>query len=291
MQEITSLITIKQLPVIVDELHAVKATIQERVDNALSLVCTEDTYKEIKKVRSDLNKEFQALEQRRKEIKEQVLAPYKDFEGVYDECAGSLYKSADVKLGEKIREVEAGLKAQKEADLESYFAEYRESLGIAADFVALPAARIKVGLSDSKVSLHRQAAEFLDRIHKDLQVIDSYADREEIMVEYAKTYDLSNSLLIVDSRHKEMERERQRKEEQKARQEAAAAAAASVQQVVAEETMLQTPVARPAPVEEPIFDPFPKPAVYKATFTVTATLEQLKALKSYLIDGGYEYEC
>ena len=131
------LIVVRQLPVIEDQLLAVKESIEARVKDALSLVCTEDTYKDIKKIRSDLNKEFQQLESRRKEIKVQILAPYEKFEGVYRECAGDIYKNADIKLGEKIREVENGLKQQKADDLEKFFAEYRESLGLPVDFVKL----------------------------------------------------------------------------------------------------------------------------------------------------------
>lgn len=43
-----NLIVIKQLPVIEDQLQAVKKSIEERVELALSLVCTEETYKDIK---------------------------------------------------------------------------------------------------------------------------------------------------------------------------------------------------------------------------------------------------
>ena len=65
----TELIVVTQLPVIEDQLQAVKATIEERVKTACSLVCTEETYKEIKKIRSDLNKEYLELEKRRRKSK------------------------------------------------------------------------------------------------------------------------------------------------------------------------------------------------------------------------------
>ena len=107
-----NLIVVKQLPVIEDQLLAVKNSIEERVATALSLVCTEETYKDIKKVRSELNKEYAELEKRRKEIKGQILAPYESFEGVYKECAGDMYAKADRELGAKIKEVEDGLKQQ-----------------------------------------------------------------------------------------------------------------------------------------------------------------------------------
>lgn len=282
------LIVVRQLPVIEDQLLAVKESIEARVKDALSLVCTEDTYKDIKKIRSDLNKEFQQLESRRKEIKVQILAPYEKFEGVYRECAGDIYKNADIKLGEKIREVENGLKQQKADDLEKFFAEYRESLGLPVDFVQLSDAGIKIGLSDSKVSLHRQASEFLDRIDSDLKVINTQEHRDEILVEYTGKFNLSAAMLIVDNRHKMIAAEKARQEEIKARQQAAQAAAQAVQETVQAETpaAIQPPVKTPDPESVPA-----APVMYKATFTVTATIDGLKALKQFLNEGGYQYEC
>ena len=283
----TDLIIVRQLPVIEDQLQAVKASIQERVDTALSLVCTEETYKDIKKVRSELNKEYQDLEKRRKEIKSQIMAPYEKFEGVYKECAGDLYAEADRQLRDKIAEVEDGLKAQKAADLESYFAEYRESLGLAADFVTLAAAGIKIGLSDSRTSLHKQAAEFLDRISSDLKVIDTLESRDEVLAEYNGKYNLSAAMLTVENRKKMIEAERRRREETEARR------AAIQQQAQAIQEAVQVPAAVTAPVKAPEREPDPEqatPAVYKVTFTVTADLEKLKALKAFLNEGGYTYE-
>ena len=278
-----NLIVVKQLPVIEDQLLAVKNSIEERVATALSLVCTEDTYKDIKKVRSELNKEYTELEKRRKEIKGQILAPYEQFEGVYKECAGDMYAKADRELGAKIKEVEDGLKQQKADDLAAYFAEYRASLGIDEDFVALNAAGIKIGLSDSRTSLHKQAAAFLDNIASDLKVMETMEYRDEILAEYKGNYNLSGAMLTVDNRHKAIEAERVRREQLKAQQEAAQAAAQAVKQVVQDET--PAAVAAPVKVEQPA-----EPTMYKTTFTVTATIEGLKALKAFLIEGGYKYE-
>ena len=49
-------------------------------------------------------KEF---EERRKEVKEKVLAPYLQFEEVYKVCISDKYKSADKDLKEKIGSIEA----------------------------------------------------------------------------------------------------------------------------------------------------------------------------------------
>lgn len=287
-----NLIVIKQLPVIEDQLQAVKKSIEERVELALSLVCTEETYKDIKKVRSELNKEYQELEKRRKEVKNQILKPYESFEGIYKECAGDLYARADNQLRQKINEVEDGLRKQKEEDLAKYFAEYRESLHIAEDFVSLDKAGIKIGLSDSKTALRKKASEFLDRIASDLQVIETLESGAEVMAEYRKTYNLSGSMLIVDERHKAIEAEKARREAALAAMEARnaeeAAAAAAIREAIQQE-------APPEAVSAPVQMPDPETAVsqepiYSTTFKVTANLEKLRALKNFLTDGGYDYE-
>ena len=286
-----NLIVIKQLPIIEDQLQAVKKSIEERVETALSLVCTEDTYKDIKRVRSDLNKEYQELEKRRKEVKAQILKPYEQFEGIYKECAGDLYARADAQLRKKINEVEDGLRKQKEEDLAAYFAEYRTSVGIEADFVSLDNAGIKVGLSDSKAALRKKAAEFLDRIASDLQVIATLETGAEVMAEYRKTYNLSGSMLIVDERHKAIEAEKARREAALAAMEARkaeeAAAAAAVQEAIQQEA----PEAVSAPVQmaDPETEVSQQP-IYSTTFKVNGNLEQLRALKKFLTDGGYDYE-
>ena len=66
------LIIVKQLPVIEDRLDEAYALVQERLETMSSLVVTEDNYKELKKTRADLNKEFADLESLRKKVKEAV---------------------------------------------------------------------------------------------------------------------------------------------------------------------------------------------------------------------------
>ena len=286
VEQNTELIVVTQLPVIKDQLKEVKGRIEERVNNALSLVCTEETYKQVKQVRAELNKEYTELEERRKEIKAQILKPYQDFEAVYKDCAGDLYKAADFQLRDKISEVENGLKAEKEADLEAYFSDYRTSLGIDADYVSRSDAGIRVGLSDSRKSLHEQAAAFLDRIKADREVIDTLAHGDEVGVEYRKNgFKLTDAMLIVENRHRAMEAEKARREQARAAEEAAKAAAQHVQEVAKEET-LSAPVA--APVAEPI--PNEAQVVLTCTFTVKATREKLVALRDFLVEGGYDFE-
>ena len=63
------LIVVRQLPIIEEQLRTVRNTIQARVAAALDMECNEETYKEVKKTRSELNAQFRALEERRKAVK------------------------------------------------------------------------------------------------------------------------------------------------------------------------------------------------------------------------------
>ena len=63
------LIVVKQLPLIEEHLKELSAEINEKVESAKSLICTEETVKEVKQVRADLNKDFKELETQRKLVK------------------------------------------------------------------------------------------------------------------------------------------------------------------------------------------------------------------------------
>ena len=116
-------ITLKQLPIIEEHLQLVKAGIETRTKNAMQLVCTEETRGDVKKIRTELGKEFASMEEQRKRVKEAIMEPYNQFEAVYKDCISDPYKKADSELKRRIDEVEAGLKADKVKAVQSYFDE------------------------------------------------------------------------------------------------------------------------------------------------------------------------
>lgn len=288
------LIVVRQLPVIEDQLRTVHDTIQARVSAVLEMECTEETYKEVKKARSELNAQFRALEDRRKEVKAQIEAPYKKFELVYKACAGDLFAQADKQLAAKIAAVESGLKQKKADAVRAYFDEYRDSLGIPADLVSYDRAGIAVTLSASAKSLKTQAKDFLDRIGGDLVLIDTQEHKDEILVEYRKSLNVSQAVTAVTNRHAEIERQRRMREEMAATADQQRAAEKTVQRAVeatAPQPVKEEPAAmvKPPVVVERTVDAEP-PKKYSTAFRVTGSLDQLKVLKKFLVDGGYEYE-
>ena len=104
------LIKVVQLPVIEEQLRSMKEAVDKRVEEALSLVCTEETIQTVKSARAELNKEFQALEEQRKEVKKAVLGPYERFEAVYKECVSDAFKTADAALKGKVEATEREIK-------------------------------------------------------------------------------------------------------------------------------------------------------------------------------------
>lgn len=270
------IIVVRQLPEIEERLQEIKVDVSERVNQAMSLVCTEETIQTVKKIRADLNREFKGWEEKRKEVKEAVLTPYNNFEAVYRDCITDIYKRGDADLKSKIDSLEDELKAQKTAEIREYFDEYRASKNI--DFITYENADINVTLSASMKSLKEKAKAFIDRVCDDLNLIDTQEHKDEIMYEYKRFLNVSLAITTVVTRHKALEEEKAREAERKAREEAAKAAAEKVAAVA--ETL--TPPTVEFPIEEE--------KVFTVVFKVKGTKSQLKAVKEFLTNNHYEFE-
>ena len=131
----------------------------------LALACTEATYKDVKKARAELNKEFQDLEARRREVKKAILAPYEAFEKLYKECAADAFTKADAELKAKIDSVENSIKGAKRDEIVAFYNEYRASLNIPEDIAPFDRCGINITMSDSLKKLQGQASLFLSLIH------------------------------------------------------------------------------------------------------------------------------
>ena len=283
MSNTAELIRVVQLPEIEEHLQSIKVAVTQKVNDALSLVCTEDTVKSVKAVRADLNKDLKDFEERRKAVKKAIMSPYEQFEAVYKECISDTYKKADIELKAKIDSVENELKEAKRTEVEAYFEECSKSVGV--DFVKLSDLNLNITLSASVKSLKRQVKEYFDKVIQDLALIATLEHTTEILVEYRKTLDVSDAVLTVQERHKAIAEQEKRNAEKSIIAEKQAETVEKVEKAVRESVTeeISAPEVEEAPPEgnEP---------VYEATFRVTGTLAQLKALKKFLKDGGYQYE-
>ena len=272
------LIVVKQLPIIQEQLKQLSEEIDRKVENAKSLVCTEETVKEVKQVRADLNKEFKELEVQRKTVKEQILAPYMKFEDIYKTYIADKYKSADIDLKQKIDNTENELKKQKEQEIREYFEEYRIANDI--DFVTFEQANINITLTASKKALKEQIKKFIDEIVDDLKLIETQECKEEIVVEYKQSLNVSKAIQEVANRHKLLEEEKKRKEELK--EKLVQQMSEEADRVIKEDN--QSQVLEAPKVEKKDEE------ILTLKFTVRGTRAKLKELKKFLEDGGYDYE-
>ena len=270
---------VKQLPEIEERLELIKEDVTERVNTAMSLVCTEDTVAEIKKIRAELNKEYQTFEEQRKAVKKAVMTPYEQFEDKYKECITTVFKKGDADLKSKIDDVENTLKEEKAAEIKAYFEEYLASKNI--DFVSFENAGISVTLSASKKSLKEKAKAFIDRVCDDLNLIDTQIYKDEILYEYKQNFNVSAAITKVANRYKAIEEARAKEEERKARAEAEKKAAEKVETVVEALT---------PPTLEPIAPPVEEEEILTLRFTVRGSRAKLRAVKEFLNNGGYDYE-
>lgn len=278
-------IRVTQLPIIEEHLRTLSAEIDEKVNLAVSLVCTEDAVKEVKKVRSELTKQFAELEEQRKAVKNAVMEPYNSFQSVYDEFIGNKFKAADSTLKAKIGEVEGELKNKKETAVKEYFDEYKKAVDV--DWLTFDMAGLNITLTVSEKKLKEQAKEFVDRVAADLSVISMQDNSTEILCEYRRTRNLQQSIQTVKDRQEQLARMVEAEAAKKAAAIEREERAAEVQRVV---EISAPKVELSAPKVEKKEEP-KKIQMYTATFKVKGTLEQLKGLKSFLEERGIKYEC
>lgn len=274
------LIIVKQLPQIEEHLKELSIEIDKKVENAKSLVCTKENVKAIKQVRADLNKKFKEVETQRKAVKEQILAPYMQFEEVYKTYISEKYKSADVDLKQKIDSTENELKRQKEQEIKDYFEEYKTANDI--DFVTYEQAKINVTLTASKKSLKEQAKSFIDKIKDDLKLIETQECKEEILVEYKQNLNVSRAIQEVANRHKLLEEEKRKQEEK------VVTIVSNENHEITKESHEQLEQVFNKPLERP--EEQKQEPILTLKFTVKGTRTKLKELKKFLEDGGYDYE-
>ena len=278
MENTTELIQVVQLPVITEKLELIKKQIESAVEYVLSLDCNENTYKEIKKLKAELNKQYLELDEKRKQAKKAVLAPYNEFEAVFNKYVRDVFKPAEKQISERISSVENSLKAAKKKEIEEHFNEYAKSIGI--DFVSFERLQLNITMSASLKSLKKQVKEFLDNVIQDLAPIATQSHSPEILIEYRKSLNASQSILAVQERYRALEELEAKKAESEAEAAQQAEAIKKVDEAIQEFSAPQTEEAM-SEENEPI---------YETIFTVRGTMGQLKALKAFLKEGGYDYE-
>lgn len=202
-------IKLVQVPVIQHKLVEVGASVTKRIEelNLPNLIATDDTIKSLKDLRAELNKEFDNYESQRKALKQAVANPYVEFETVYNSEISGKYKQAVDLLKDKIAVFENNVKAEKKANIESYFRELCEASKI--DFLKFEHTGLEINLSTTEKAYKEKCADFVNRVADDVILIQGIEYPAETIAEYKKTLNASKAITIVRER---MEAERLEKE-------------------------------------------------------------------------------
>lgn len=193
-------IVLKQSPIIVHTLEKVGAKVTERIDslNIQNQVVTEETVKALKDMRATLNKEARDFETQRKAIKDAVLNPYSEFETTYKAEIIDKYKKADDLLKTKINEFELKIKQDKKTKLTEYLNEICAVEEI--DFLTFDRLGLDINLSTTEKKYKEQINDFISKVKDDINLIMTETYSAEILVEYKKSLNASQSTLTVRQR-------------------------------------------------------------------------------------------
>lgn len=291
MEQSLQVITLRQLPIIEEHLQLVKEKIEARTNQVAQMAVTEETRADAKKMRTELRKEFDAMETQRKRVKADIMAPYEHFETLYKEYVSEPYKKADAVLDGQIKELERGIVERKTAEIKDYFAELCKANNL--DWLKYEQLNLKVGLSTTVSGVKTAMTATVLQIAADAAELSQNADAAELLVEYQKSLNMALALSTVRARHEQIELQKQQDAERRAALEQQQAAEEKVQQAIEEAQHDAAPPVEEvsAPEEETTTEaPIAAQDVYEVKFTVRGTIEQLKKLKQFILQEDMSYD-
>ena len=284
---------IEQLPKITEKIKEVGAELDKRLNdlNLGALVCTEETRKSIKELRTKLGAELKDFESQRKSIKTKINEPYEIFNKTYEQEIKAKYQQADLTLKEKIDEVENGIKNKARNLAIDFFNEYKASKTIIKDnYLSFEELNLQIGLDGltdkgALVKKYKDAIiEKVDNVERDIETISTMEHKEEILAEYLKHKNLSLAIKEVNNRHvilAQVQRDYEVVVEQKAQEE-----------IVTEKVdeVLSAPKEEQTTIDDFMEEKETSEELLEAKFKVITSEENLKYLVSVMKERGMKYE-
>ena len=275
--DIESIVSIKQMPQIFYALEEVGKELEIELKKIDGMPCNEDTKREVKKIRSNVNKTLENFESKRIQIKEKLLEPYNLFNEKYQEEIKDKLENASIQLTNKINDIEQEQIANKTLELIDFINEHIESRHLETILNSshvIDLAPLKINLSNSLKSLKEKALDFIERVANEVALIkleEKYS--EEILHDYMQNdFDYASSKLFVLNRHKEIEQIKNNNQ--------------SVENVIERENKIVEVIDEVMTPIEVIEDD----EILQCTFTIKTTKEKIVLLKKFMKENGIEVE-
>ena len=257
----------------------VKAWLSEVMQKYDGLVVTPESIKSAKEDKAKLNKLRTALEERRKEVKRDYLAPYMKFEEKYKEILALIDKPISA-IDTQIKALDEQEQQEKFTKIGQYFQEITKDLGfsVVLDKIIDPKWRNKTNPIEKICNALFERVEGIRADYAELQ--QYYSDSPHytaIMNTYMQGYDKACALAYAAAL---IQQEQRRQEAQRA---------------------AQQPVREPEPTPPPVYDPTPEPPVQQpvqaqnepritGVFRVTGTRQQIIALRDFMRANQIEFQ-
>ena len=268
-----------------------KTAIATKMEDYKGLQYTEETIKEAKKDKANLNKLRTALEDERKRVKKQCMAPYEVFEKQVKEIV-ALIDEPIALIDKQIKEVDEQKKAEKK---EKIMHIYEDNIGNLKELIPFEKLFKPEYLNASKSikSITEELTGIVAKINADLKVIDELDTKYEMQVKdmYIRTFDLSMALhenaRLIETEKRLAERKAQEEKERAEREEREKAEKAVAQAVKESDPEPKADVPVVETVTEPVVEQTEK--TYTIDFRVVATADQLNKLKAFLHNNNIKY--
>ena len=164
--------------------------------------------------------------------------------------------------------METAQKSEKREAVERYATELIQSYAL--DWLESSRIMPNVTLSASEKSLKKEVKDKVEKIKSEIDCINAISDNSELMAEYMKCLNLAQAKMTVIERQHAIEAA-----------EEATAVYTQQEQIKQEVIERIEQLAPPVEVEEV--------KTYTMTFTVSGTIEQLKALKAFMIANNINF--
>lgn len=264
-----------QAPVISEDLEGVRRQLESVLSEVARLPRDDDSLKRVKTLRAELNRRFSAMEEQRKEVRQQVLQPYTKAEEKYKACIAEPYRDADGKLKNWVDDYQNGMKRACEERLQEYFDSLCSAQGV--DFLRFSQCGVTVDMAMARQKEPRKAMDaieaFVLKVRADMDAIMDLEGAAEVLTEYRQLLDLPEAILTVKRRRAAVDQMAQCLEFGR---EAALEAQKSREQLLAAAPELR--------------EQLPQEEICTMTFTVSGTLPELKALKAYILSTNLTIE-
>ena len=256
-----------------------KQEIEQKAKEYANIVYSEAQEAEMRKDRATLNRLVTAFETQRKQVKNFFQSPYEKFEAQVKEVLAPV-RDAIGSIDNGLAEIDRQYRVMKTNKMQEFYEKYVGDLkGIVPFQKTVNEENYRKSVTDKK--LEQYYTTFFKRVDEDMEAIEELPERfrDKALLRYADTLSLTEALREgkrLEALEAELEARRNR-EKQQAAATPPAQEKAPIQEVKQESTEKAQPQVETAP------------QLFRMTFYVTGTYEQLMGLRQYMNDNKIQF--